>query len=60
MRASAADPSSWVKVTGILILQSLAAVAFWVDARRQRRRRRERSAEVVYASVLARGSLRRS
>ena len=37
MRASASDPSSWVKVTGILILQILAATAFWLDARRQRR-----------------------
>jgi len=55
VRASAADPSSWVRVTGILILQSLAALVFWVDARRQRRRRRERRSEVVYSSVLACG-----
>lgn len=57
VRASAADPSSWVKVTGILILQSLAAAAFWVDARRQRRRRRERRSEIVYGSILAAGVL---
>ncbi|MEO8432410.1 MAG: HDIG domain-containing metalloprotein [Acidobacteriota bacterium] len=57
VRASAADPSSWVRVAGILILQTLAALAFWVDARRQRRRRRERNPEVVYASVLAAGIL---
>ena len=57
IRASAADPSSWVKVTGILILQILAAATFWVDARRQRRRRRERRAETVYGSILAAGIL---
>ena len=57
VRASAKDPSSWVKVTGILILQILAAVAFWLDARRQRRRRRERSSGVVFGSVLATGIL---
>ncbi len=55
VRASASDPSSWVKVTGILILQILGAAAFWLDARRQRRRRRERSTGVVYGSVLATG-----
>lgn len=55
IRASASDPSSWVKVTGILILQVLAAAAFWLDARRQRRRRRERSSGVVFGSVLATG-----
>jgi len=55
VRASASDPSSWVKVTGILILQTLSAWAFWLDARRQRRRRRERSTSVVYGSVLATG-----
>ena len=55
VRASAADPSSWVRVTGILVLQSLAALAFWVDARRQRRRRRERDPGVLYASILASG-----
>ncbi len=55
IRASASDPSSWVKVTGILILQVLAAAAFWLDARRQRRRRRERSPGVVFGSVLATG-----
>ncbi len=57
VRASAADPSSWVKVMGIVILQLLAAAAFWVDARRQRRRRRERRPEMVYASILAAGIL---
>ncbi len=57
LRASVADPSSWVKVAGILILQTLAALAFWVDARRQRRRRRERNPEVVYSSILAAGIL---
>jgi putative nucleotidyltransferase with HDIG domain len=57
VRASAKDPSSWVKVTGILILQILAASAFWLDARRQRRRKRERSAGVVFGSVLATGIL---
>jgi putative nucleotidyltransferase with HDIG domain len=57
VRASASDPSSWVKVTGILILQILAACAFWLDARRQRRRRRERSTGVVFGSVLATGIL---
>ncbi len=55
VRASASDPSSWVKVTGILLLQILGAAAFWLDARRQRRRRRERSTGVVYGSVLATG-----
>jgi putative nucleotidyltransferase with HDIG domain len=54
-RASASDPSSWVKVSGVLILQVLAATVFWVDARRQRRRRRERRSGAVYASVLATG-----
>jgi hypothetical protein len=38
VRASAKDPSSWVKVTGILICESAAAA--FADARRQRRRRR--------------------
>ena len=57
VRASASDPSSWVKVTGVLILQILAAAAFWLDARRQRRRRRERSTNVVFGSVLATGIL---
>ena len=56
-RASASDPSSWVKVTGVLILQVLAAVAYWLDARRQRRRKRERSSNVVFGSVLATGIL---
>ena len=57
VRASASDPSSWVKVTGILMLQTLAVCAFWLDARRQRRRRRERSTGVVFGSVLATGIL---
>ncbi len=57
VQASASDPSSWVKVTGVLILQMLAAAAFWLDARRQRRRRRERSSGVVFESVLATGIL---
>jgi hypothetical protein len=55
VRASASDPSSWVKVTGVLMLQALAVVAFWLDARRQRRRRRERSTAVVFGTVLATG-----
>jgi putative nucleotidyltransferase with HDIG domain len=55
VRASASDPSSWVKVTGVLILQVLAAAAYWLDARRQRRRKRERSTAVVFGSVLATG-----
>jgi len=54
-RASVSDPSSWVKLSGVLILQILAAAVFWVDARRKRRRRRERSPTAVYASVLATG-----
>jgi len=57
VRASASDPSSWVKMTGILLLQTLSASAFWLDARRQRRRKRERSTGVVYGSVLATGIL---
>ncbi len=57
VRASASDPSSWVKVTGVLVLQGLAVLAFWLDARRQRRRRRERSTAVVFGSVLATGIL---
>ena len=57
VRASASDPSSWVKVTGVLVLQVLAVLAFWLDARRQRRRRRERSTAVVFGSVLATGIL---
>ena len=57
VRASASDPSSWVKVTGVLVLQILAAAAFWLDARRQRRRRRERSSNVVFGSVIATGIL---
>ncbi|HEY6064652.1 MAG TPA: hypothetical protein VIY96_00760, partial [Thermoanaerobaculia bacterium] len=57
VRASVSDPSSWVKVAGILLLQLLAALAFWIDARRHRRRRRERGAEVVYGAILATGIL---
>jgi len=56
-RASVDDPSSWVKVAGTFLLQSSAALAFWLDARRQRRRRRERAPDVLYASVLATGIL---
>ena len=36
----------------------LAAAVFWVDARRQRRRKRERRSGTVYASLLARGERR--
>jgi cyclic-di-AMP phosphodiesterase PgpH len=56
-RVSVSDPSSWAKISGVLILQVLAAAVFWVDARRQRRRRRERSPATVYASVLSTGIL---
>ena len=55
VRTSASDPSSWVKVTGVFVLQLLAVLAFWLDARRQRRRKRERSAAVVFGTVLATG-----
>ena len=54
-RASVSDPSSWVKVSGVLVIQILAAAVFWVDARRHRRRRREQNTAAVYASVLATG-----
>ncbi len=54
-RASVSDLHSWLKVLGIGVLQALAAAAFWIDARRQRRRKRERRPEVVYGSVLASG-----
>jgi len=57
VRASASDPSSWVKVTGVMVLQVLAVLAFWLDARRQRRRKRERSTAVVFGTVLATGIL---
>ena len=57
VRASASDPSSWVKVTGVFVLQLLAVLAFWLDARRQRRRKRERSTAVVFGTVLATGIL---
>ncbi len=56
-RTSVSDPSSWVKVAGTALLQVCAAAAFWLDARRQRRRRRERAPRVLYASVLATGIL---
>ena len=56
-QASASDPSSWIKMTGVFVLQVLAVVAFWLDARRQRRRKRERSAGVVFGSVIATGIL---
>jgi putative nucleotidyltransferase with HDIG domain len=57
VRASVSDPSSWVKVAGILILQTLAAIAFWLDARRYVRRRRERPPETIYASMASAGIL---
>jgi putative nucleotidyltransferase with HDIG domain len=44
-----------VQVLGVFVLQVLAAVIFWLDARRQRRRKRERSAYITYGSVLATG-----
>jgi len=57
VQASASDPSSWIKMTGVFVLQVLAVAAFWLDARRQRRRRRERSTGVVFGSVIATGIL---
>ena len=57
VRASLSDPSSWVKVAGILILQTLAAIAFWLDARRYIRRRRDRPPETIYASMVSAGIL---
>jgi putative nucleotidyltransferase with HDIG domain len=54
-RASVSDPSSWLKVAGTALLQSCAAAAFWLDARRLRRRKRERAPEVVYGAVLTTG-----
>jgi cyclic-di-AMP phosphodiesterase PgpH len=54
-RVSVSDPSAWVRVSGILAIQILAAAVFWVDARRHRRRRREQNTGAVYASVLATG-----
>lgn len=57
VRASVSDPSSWVKVAGILILQTLAAGVFWLDARRYVRRKRERPPETIYASVACAGIL---
>lgn len=57
VRASVSDPSSWVKVAGILVLQTLAAIAFWLDARRYIRRRRERPSETIYASMASAGIL---
>ncbi len=55
VRASLTDPSSWVRVAGILILQTLAAIVFWLDARRLIRRKRERPPETIYASVVSAG-----
>jgi len=55
VRASASDPSSWLRVFGVLVVQSLAAAVFWFDARRQRRRKRERSPYVTYGAVLSTG-----
>ena len=55
VRASASDPSSWLRVLGVFLLQALAATAFWLDARRLRRRKRERSPYVTYGAVLATG-----
>jgi putative nucleotidyltransferase with HDIG domain len=55
VRASVSDPSSWLRVFGVLLVQSLAATVFWFDARRQRRRKRERSAYVTYGAVLSTG-----
>jgi cyclic-di-AMP phosphodiesterase PgpH len=57
VRASVADPSSWIKVAGILILQVLAALGFWMDARRLTRRKRERPPQTIYASILSAGIL---
>jgi len=57
VRASVSDPSSWVRVAGIFVMQSFAAAVFWLDARRSRRRKRERDSETVYGSVLATGIL---
>jgi putative nucleotidyltransferase with HDIG domain len=56
-QASASDPSSWIRMTGVFVLQTLAVAAFWLDARRQRRRKRERSTGVVFGSVIATGIL---
>lgn len=57
IRASVSDPSSWVRVAGIFVMQSFAAAVFWLDALRSRRRKRERDSEKVYAAVLATGIL---
>jgi putative nucleotidyltransferase with HDIG domain len=57
VRASVTDPSFWAKLVGIALLQGFAAGVFWMDARRQQRRKRERSSDVVYGSVLATGIL---
>jgi hypothetical protein len=57
VQASASDPSSWIKMMGVFVLQVLAVAAFWLDARRQRRRKRERSTGVVFGSVIATGIL---
>ncbi len=55
--ASVSDPSSWMKLAGIFLLQTAAAFVFWLDARRHHRRKRERSADVLYGSVLGTGIL---
>ena len=55
VRASVSDPSARLKVIGVLVIQSLAALVFWTDTLRQRRRRRERNSDVVNSSVLAAG-----
>jgi putative nucleotidyltransferase with HDIG domain len=57
VRESVSDPSSWVRLAGIFVMQSFAAAVFWLDARRHRRRRRERTTEMLYGSVLATGIL---
>lgn len=57
VRASVSDPSFWAKLVGIALLQGFAAGVFWMDARRQQRRKRERSSDVVYGAVLATGIL---
>ena len=57
VRASISDPASWVRVAGIFLLQTLAAIVFWLDARRYVRRKRERPPEMIYASVVSAGIL---
>jgi putative nucleotidyltransferase with HDIG domain len=55
VQASVSDVSSWLRVLGVLLVEALAAVVFWFDARRQRRRKRERSVYVTYGAVLSTG-----